>query len=309
MNNQNAFTRLSNLFSLLCSPQEDATIENISNSLEIPTSIVKEDLTTLFRNNAFSNSVLDGISISACDFGFPMDTAPMYISHNEKALLKNYYPNFLLNSSIDSPYVIKESPTHLSLDLSNLCSKIQSAIDNQYHLKISYRERATGDIVTYEIEPQLLYHNINDGRIYLIHYTDKLFAFRLDYILSIQALKTVKNTTSIPRDIIKIFDYLWGMDFQSNANPVHVKLRIDAFSKNLIQKIKSDTSRRKHGTLYQDNQYWYYEDDVIGINAFRSWINQFGYSVVVLEPSSLAQEIYNSAPIRLRNYEANSFTE
>lgn len=309
MNNQNAFIRLSNLFTLLCSPQEDATIENISDTLNTPANIIEEDLTTLFRTSAFSNSALDGISISACDFGFPLDTTPIYISHNEKALLKNYYPTFLYNSSMDSPYIIKESPTQLSLDLSNLCNKIQAAIDNQYHLKISYRDRSTGDIATYEIEPQLLYHNINDGRIYLIHYTDKLFSFRLDHILSVQTLKTAKNTTSIPRDIIKIFDYLWGMDFQSNANPVHVKLRIDAFSKNLIQKIKSDTSRRKHGTLYQDNQYWYYEDDVIGINAFRNWINQFGYSVVVLEPSSLAQEIYNSALIRLRNYEANSFTE
>ena len=307
MNNQNSFTRLSNLFCLLCSPHEDATAEKISDSLDIPISIIKEDITTLFHHNAFSNSALDRISISACDFGFPMDTAPIYISHNEKALLKNYYPHFLLNSSVDSPYIIKESPTQLSLDTSNLCNKIQSAIDNQYHLKITYRERATGDIINYEIEPQLLYHNINDGRIYLIHYTDRLYAFRLDYILSVSSLKSVKNTISMPKNMLDIFNYLWGMDFNSEVDPIHVKLRIDAYNRNLLQKIKSDTARRKYGKLYQNNTLWYYEDEIIGLNAFRSWINQFGYSVLVLEPETLATEIYHSAKLRLENYSNNTF--
>ena len=111
----------------------------------------------------------------------------------------------------------------------------------------------------------------------------------------------------MPEDTLRIFDYLWGMDFESSTRPIHVKLRIDPFSTNLVEKIKNDTSRRKHARLYRDKDYWFYEDDIIGINSFRSWINQYGYSVIALEPESLARDIYDSACKRFENYKRNHF--
>lgn len=309
MNNENAFTRLSNIFTLLCTPQEDASLSNIKECLDIPKQVLEDDIENILRNPIFSHSITEGTSINPCDFGFPMNTTPICISHVEKSLLKKYYPHFVHGASTVTSYIIKESPTVVSQDFTKLCDKIQSAIDNQYLLKISYRTRKTGSIINYEVAPQLLYHNINDGRIYLIHYNDRLSSFRLDYILSVQELKEQKNTNIMPKELLVKFDYLWGMDYQADATPIHVKLRIDAFSQNLLQKIKNDTIRRKYGNLYQEGDFWYYEDDIIGINAFRSWVNQFGYSVIVLVPEFLARDIYTSALTRMKNYKQNSFTD
>lgn len=310
MKNYNALERLSNIFTLISTPQEDATPENLSNALEIPVSVIEDDIDALFRNETFSNNRLEeddtSISIDANGFNFTYDTVPIYTSHKEKVLLTKYFPDFVENNA-KVQYQIKESPYISSNNLSELCDKIQLAIDNKYYVKFTYRSRNKKKLLSFEIEPHLLYHNINNGRMYLISITDRIYTFRLDLILALTELPKQKCHTDIPLEKLELFDYLWGMDISSTDEPCHVKVRIDVFNHNMLQKIKSDISRRKHAKIYQDGECWYYEDDIIGLSAFKTWIYQFGYSVTVLSPEPLAKEIYESALQRLENYRENCF--
>ena len=161
------------------------------------------------------------------------------------------------------------------------------------------------------IEPRLLYHNLANGHMYCITLNDAgdILSYRLDRMENIEMSNEVQSDPGERGRIFKQFEYLWGMDLTDIENPpVHVKIRISAEPRNLYNKIRADVDRRVHKKLYQEGEYFYYEDDVIGMKDFRSWLYQFGYSVVVLEPKELAQEVYRSAQRRLRNYQEKKFT-
>ena len=313
MNNYDSLERLSNIFTLLATPQEDATLENISDTLDIPISVVKQDIQTLFRNEVFeANSVRDDkssqLGLYSSGFSFSYDTTPIFVTNYEKTLLDKYFPSFTNNNSISKPYLIKESPAVCSNSYEQLCERIQLAIDNHYCVKFTYRSRSKKQLLNLIVEPHLLYHNINNGRLYLISLKGKVHAYRLDLILSLIELPQEKFSPDYSEDHLRLFDYLWGMDLSSTESPYHIKLKINAYNKNILDKIRNDVSRRKYAKLYQAGEYWYYEDEIIGISAFRTWVYQFGYSVLVQSPEILAREIYNSALHKLENYSQNCFT-
>ncbi len=103
----------------------------------------------------------------------------------------------------------------------------------------------------------------------------------------------------------------------ADEDPFHVKLKIYEDNLYIIDLIKADTKHRVNGVLTgpfppsnSENELenetetdfkpqfplniYYYEDDVIGKDAFKKWLQQFKASVVVEEPVELAREIYDS---------------
>ena len=311
MNNYNSLERLSNIFTLLASPQEDATPENISYALDIPASVIQQDLQTLNRNEMFANLLETDdntcLRIDPADFHFPYETTPIFVTNHEKTLIDKYFPDFSGDSGLKSPYYIKESATISANNHTDLCNRIQLAIDNHYCVKITYRSRNKKQLLNFTVEPHLLYHNINNGRIYLISLKEKIYAYRLDLILSLMELPQEKFCPDYSDTQLRLFDYLWGMDLSSLEQTCHVKIKITPYNQNILTKIQNDICRRKYAKLYQDGDFWYYEDDIIGLSAFKTWLYQFGYSVLVQSPESLAHEIYNSALIRVKNYANNEF--
>lgn len=318
MNNYDAILRMSNIFTLLCTPQSDATIANISAALCVPADVIRRDITAILKNDIFygllQNEELDpydtqlltdstNISMDASSFHFPYDTVPLFLTHTEKELLREYFPELAQNILRKRQYLIKDVPYTIVKPMTKLSDQIQMAIDNRYCVKFSYKTGSTSQYKIYEVEPHLLYHNINNGRIYLLSYNGTyLSSYRLDRISNLTACTKQKQSALIPQETLCLFDYLWGMDFSTKEEPFRVKLRIHAYNKNILEKIKQDTSRRKYAKLYTDHEYWYYEDVIIGMSAFRSWVNQFGYSVIVLSPEPLARQIYDSAQRRLEKY-------
>ena len=313
MNNSNSLERLSNIFTLLASPQEDANIENISTALGIPSSIIEQDLQSLLKNETFqANTILvndnsTSLSLDPNGFQFPYNTIPIVVSNSEKTLLNKYFPTLSGSNQLDKTYHIKETPTVSMDSYAQLCNRIQLAIDNHYRVKFTYRSRNKKQLLNVSVEPHLLYHNVNNGRIYLVSIKDKIYTYRLDLILSLTELPQEKFIPDYSEDQLGIFDYLWGMDLSSLDNPHHIKLRITAYNQNIIKKIKNDIARRKYAKLYQEGEYWYYEDDIIGLSAFKTWVYQFGYTVLVETPENLAREIYESALQRIKNYSQNHF--
>lgn len=58
---------------------------------------------------------------------------------------------------------------------------------------------------------------------------------------------------------------------------VHIKIKI-LKEANVVQKVKRDLASRVNGVWTEKEDALYFEDDVIGINSFRSWINSYGSS-------------------------------
>lgn len=98
--------------------------------------------------------------------------------------------------------------------------------------------------------------------------------------------------------------YYWGNEYQEHREPIHVKLRINTDTTNIIEKIKRDTVLRSEtGKLYKDGDFYYYEDDILGIPDFRRWMRNYGSSITVLEPQTLIKEIIENITKTLTYYE------
>lgn len=187
---------------------------------------------------------------------------------------------------------------------------IQTAIEFNKMITFQYTDRNHHEEEK-TIGPRLLYHNLSNGHMYCITGNNRhgISSYRLDRMNKIEILSVDQSVPEEREQVLKQFDYLWGMDLTDiDKPPVHVKIRIDANTHNILNKICADIDRRIHKKFYSDGSYYYYEDDIIGLNDFRSWLYQYGLSVVVLEPKGLAQEIYRSAKRRLKNYQEKRFT-
>lgn len=328
MNNSNALERLSNIFCLLQNKGCGASIKQISNALGIPINVIREDIKTLLKNETFSSYFDEDLwddelfeedfimednapcinddtllTIDSGEFHISSKQVPFYITHREKELLGQYYPD-LVERSNKKLYMTKDAPTKLEADTNNLCQLIQLAIDSNQYIKFSYKNAKDGSLKIYELAPKLIYHNTSNGRMYMITLKDneQVFAWRLDRMFSCTTIKNQTDTTPIPQKIMEKFDYFWALDLDTINEPVHIKIRIEGYNRNIIEKIQNDISRRKYAKFYQDGDYWYYEDKIIGLSSFRSWIYQFGSAMVVMEPAELAKDVYNSALERLKKY-------
>ena len=81
------------------------------------------------------------------------------------------------------------------------------------------------------------------------------------------------------------------------------KANYKIFEVNNIEKIKSDTVLRiETGKLYKDDEYYYYEDDILGMPDFRRWLRSYGSSITVLEPQTLIDEITENTKKTLSYY-------
>ena len=68
---------------------------------------------------------------------------------------------------------------------------------------------------------------------------------------------------------------------------------------NVFNKVRKELSCRTNGQLYEKDGFLYYEDDVYGIDKFRSWIFSYGRAAIVLEPEVLCTQIITSLKDRL----------
>lgn len=338
MNKYNAIERLSQIFPLLNTTNSDVTITHLSEYLSINKSVIRKDIHTLQKYNFFLDNTLDDDALDEMydeidyrkndiDDDTPLnidtelfrlnDEYPMYITHREKELLAQYYSD-LLKDNKNRLYMIKESATKEHYEQSSdykkgqdSVKKMQDAIEYAESIIITIDNKDNKKLECYTVVPRAFYHNISNGRMYIMTYdeeNDDMIPWRLDQIKKIQYTdKTEKNIPPFPEKYKKMLPYIWGMDYCGATEATHVKLRIKAYNRNILEKIQNDISRRPDTKkFYQDSndsKYWYYEDDIIGLGAFRTWVHQFGSAMTVLEPISLANEIYDSAVTRAQTYE------
>ena len=180
---------------------------------------------------------------------------------------------------------------------------IQIAIEQNHPISFRYSS-PEGDIDCTGFQARCIYEVLENGTLYCVGVSDegRLLFYRLDRISDLRVHDDEENPP-LKDGALDILDYMWGAD--ASEEIVHVKIKIFKETKNIFEKIKTETNARKYGRLYddpEDENVAYYEDDVCGLNAFKKWLRGYGASVLALEPLSLAVEMYESALRRLENY-------
>ena len=176
---------------------------------------------------------------------------------------------------------------------------VQNAISQGRKIEFKYKSPKF-DLTNIICSPATVIQNLTTNILY-IKDTDNNY-FRIDRIKSkIHIVSDVSDLSHYnPSPYQK---YFWGNEYQKHGDPLHIKLRISAETTNIIQKIKRDIALRTTAKLYKDGDFYYYEDDILGIPDFRRWMRSYGASITILEPQTLIKEITDNTKKTMHYYE------
>lgn len=327
MKTNNNFDMLGLIVALLLSDSFSASVESLSDTCNLPIPQMRKYLSIIFDNKAFlthlsptpyfneddndplttSQDFLKKIASGNADEeeiylidmeDFIGDYHLLPITSIEAGYVSNIYPNLLQNQRTNL-FEIKDTPDLIPKVIWEKQDKIQEAIAQKRKIEFKYKPPglALSRIVC---SPVSVIQNLTTHLLYIKDSENTYY--RIDRIKS--NIRILADCSDIDQYQPSSYQkYFWGTESQVHDDPIHVKLRILAGTANIIEKIKSDTAlRNETSKLYQEGDYYYYEDDILGIQDFRRWLRSYGSSITVLEPQSLINEITESALRTLSYY-------
>ena len=170
--------------------------------------------------------------------------------------------------------------------------------ENLYHLLAS----KSGNYVVYSIANMLPCQTKDiKARGYVLHESKfkdpyDVFGIKKYNIFLLKAPAQPYNEDDLKEKI----PHVWKNAFeQKKATHIKVKFKEEAYSSVL----KDLELRNPEGKLSQiKDGYFYYEDDIYGIDAFDMWIRGYGSKAVILQPKELARKRIESIKQALENY-------
>lgn len=314
-----ALERLTAITELLYDYEEEYSISDLAERLNVPIGVMRNDLVAIAISREFSpylyseNEDFDTISDSQelaqqilngtlDDMAFHLDDLLMQqddflhtvsLTLSEYQALENFDTEFISNVY----YPLLEQKTicpALTPKTKEYRSLLQHAILKKQPMQIRYTS-GKGELFKKAILPVAFSHNVLENLVYVISYeNEEYIPYRIDRI---SHLHPSFDTLPYPADlrILEKLPYVWGMEYQFRPDVEPMKVKLAVFDEgNVLYKVKRDTALRPKATLYEEKDYWIYEDEVIGFHSFRSWVFSFGSSMVVLEPSELRDSIRQS---------------
>ena len=220
------------------------------------------------------------------------------ITSIEAGYVNSVYPNLIQNQRTNL-FEIKDIVDSVPKHILEKQDDIQNAIAQRVKIKFKYKSPQF-DLTEIICSPVAVIQNLTTHALY-VKDTENNY-YRIDRIKS--KITVLKNPSDInlysPSPYQK---YFWGNEYQKHDEPIHIKLQIKADTANIIEKIKNDTALRiETGKLYRNNEYYYYEDDILGLPDFRRWLRSYGSSITVLEPQTLIDEIIKNTRKTLSYY-------
>ena len=314
--NQTSIYRLNTILTLFQANRACYSVRDIAEILDIPPAVVRKDIIMLHTNREC------GITFFAEEDEEDIDDLADILSdgkHDELPLMaetsvKNdvflslsQFELSCLDEFLDGQnyakgetvknYVIKPLYNQARANMQIKVAELNQLIEQETCIKVQYRTR-NKTMITSLIKPLGLVHNAMDDFYYVITIKEgKLLPLRLDRIRSYE----VSDETIVIDDLspLELIPQIWGMEV---GEPVHVKIKILNEAR-VQEKVKRDLASRTKGIWTQKGDILYFEDDVIGINNFRTWVNGYGSSVLVIEPAFLREKIVESAKKRVSYYE------
>lgn len=301
------YERITELVSLLSNSEFRATVRSISEKTETSLSRTREDLGRLHKLGIRLYPSEAASSLSAGDDRFddevleldsdlPIGNALLFLRPTQKQIY--------LDKKMGS-MLIKDTTLPVPDKVRKHFDQIEAAIRDHCYIRFRYRSPYLGFNENVEIAPLKLFHNTTNNLYYCISFDDKenIYTYRLDRILYDVHLLRDRHCENRHQEALGKLDYVWGAAFENNCEPVHVKVEILIGTPNLLRKIESETRMRKYASIRKECGRYIYEDDVIGLSSFRTWLFSYGSSLRVLAPKSLAQSVLASSRLRLLNYE------
>lgn len=329
MKTTNNFDTIGLIISLILSENFTASVETLAEACNLPIQQMRKYISVIFDNknllthlsptleaddeneeedfeeiaNAFLSKITSGKAdkepIYLVDmYDFIGDYLLLPITSIEAGYVSNVYPNLIQNQRA-TLFEVKDtidSVPKIILDKQDL---VQNAISQGVNIKFKYKSPQF-ELVDIVCGPVAVIHNLTTHILY-IKDTENNY-YRIDRIKS--KISITEEPSNIEQYSPSPYQkYFWGNEYQKHDEPVHVKLLIKASTANIIEKIKSDTALRSGiGKLYKKGDYYYYEDDILGIPDFRRWLRSYGSSITVLEPQSIIEEITESTRKTLSYY-------
>ena len=245
--------------------------------------------------------------ISALPFYYTSSEIPISIKNSDIELLSRYTNKNLTGSvSSDPGYRIKSSYRfHHSTALTERLISLNEAIASTCAVKLRYHDPKNKKDLNLEVFPvQLLYDATNNIYSVVAAYDDfkHLYTYRLDRMIyvSINKAKSWDPSSNEHKAILQRLNYapiIWDGNYDE-IKPVHVKISFENTG-NVWDKVKRDLAYRTNGTLTESVNSVFgkkeavlvYEDDVSGMNSFRSWLLGYGRSAYIHHPETLKESM------------------
>ncbi len=329
---------IGDIIALILSKEYDASILSMAHDCNVPISYMRKAILSILDNkilfsciysNTFQNKDNENISI----IDEYLDNKNLF----RQRVLNGYYDEItwditlgILDSSEDelltltpaeygairtlgenalslkrgSLFEKKENVSPISAETLKSKKNILEAISNNYTISFFYKNKNNTNTYFVKCFPIDLFTNTTDNWLYF-RASDGM-VYRLDRI--VHGCKVIKEPSLTPQTpISENLKYVWGSFYNTEEQPTHVVVRISPDTWNIIKKIKNDIKfRRETCKFYQRNEYYYFEDDIIGMSEFRRWVRSYGSSMILLEPKSAANEIVERAHQTLALYEASN---
>lgn len=340
MHNIDKYDLLSNMISLIKAGNYPSTIKNLATDCNVPLPYMRNTMISLLQNPIMQSclSTMEDYSENNDQVSFieqfnnhPAEICALITSghydnwewviefdrgssfilvHNQDELLplsrleyssiKEELKETKFSLSHSTIFEKKENVKPLTPEMWENLEIIQDAIARKKAVRYSY-EKNNKEIKTYTVFPTGISINVSENW----HYMQSAdgHQYRLDRFK--QKCKIVDSDEPYPEIIEKpLQKYGWGIYLEKDLAPVHVKLRITN-SPAIITRIQRDIhSRIEAGTakLTAEDQYYLYEDDVLGLEEFKRWIRGYGTSILVLEPLSIRDQMLQGAKDTLGYY-------
>lgn len=277
------------------------TIEEIGERTHVTMEILERNLHLMHENAEMFNQYEelqvdigdeDNDDTVYIDCGIDDEKTTLTLSRSEKNLFMTIMAQNQKGRLKDIEY---KNINGMGMD-DNLMKKlicIDSAIRGCHVLSVQYKGRS-GSLQDMFIEPLAIVFYEFENLFYIMgQYEDKICIYKLDRIVSVAHSNRGKKTFVRNKDfaVEKYLENVWGMELGSEVK-VKVKFLKEA---NVGYKVKRDIEYRKNKIIHEFEDYFIYEDTIVGIHSFKSWLRSYGSSVIVLEPQSLRDEMIESA--------------
>ena len=140
------------------------------------------------------------------------------------------------------------------------------------------------------IRPIKILHNTNDDIYYLFdHHGNSYLVDKLSEMHISDKKQNISSKINLDR-----FNKMWGVNYSERGTRIKLKIYDEG---NVIDRVKNDLGSKvsdKTFSYFEDKGYAIYEDEVIGVDNFLSWVYSYGSSMVVLEPRELVDRVINS---------------
>ena len=313
-NSLNSIYRLNTILALFQAERACYTVSDIASILNIPVSVVRKDIVMLHTHKECGITFFSKDEESDDDIATLLESGKgddilllaNAIYRNEVYLPLSELELSCLNEFLDGQklgfdqihrnYTIKPLFNQARANMQVKVEQLNQLIQDEETIRVTYKAR-NGKLVFPTILPLELVHNALDDLYYVVTIQrGSILALRLDRICRYEILKEKIEITD--RSALKDLPNIWGMEI---GPKMHVKIKI-LKEANVVQKVKRDLSCRVNGVWTEVEDALYFEDDVIGINNFKSWIKGYGSSVLVVEPKKIRDEIIENALKRVKFY-------